>query len=215
MARFKRGVKRKRGYRRFKRRGTSRKLKRAIKRGIQSFAEKKALDGSAATTANNSGTITVLNGTLTQGTGSSARVGTTVRLRSVKIRLIFSNEASTTQARRWRITVGVWKDYDRTSPLNTRLYQNPTSESTTLLNREELQLMNWKPMFDKAFIVQQPSWQRLMVLSFHGKKLPFKRVTYNAGGLPDYAIFVAITTDYVGASPPGFALNHRITFTDV
>lgn len=223
MARFKRtfrkrGLKRKRG--RFNRKPNRRFTKR-VKIAVNSFAEKKASDGNFLFNATNTGTFTVLNSGLPQGTGNFQRVGSQVTQRNLRINLICNNGAGAPIVY-WRVVVGVWHDYTSTAPSTTAMFQNPTSQTLTMYNRIPLQQKEWTPMYDRTFQTYNNTtgYQGLPVkvlkLNFRGKRLPNKKATYTSSSIVQDAYFILVFNSFVGVSSYPYAEgDYRITYTDV
>lgn len=226
MAKFRRRGKRRFGKRkRFLRRKSSKIFKRRVKRIINQTAEKKYIDATATTFVTNVGYFFVVNSGLSQGDTATTRTGNEVYARSLKMRLLFLNN-STEQLVYWRVIVGCWKDYSVTSPSTTNILEAPTNQTLSPYYRLALQQRKWTPMYDKTFELNNStaatsgsdvrSIIKILKLSFSGKRLPMKRIAYNAGSIPDHCYFVLMINSFAGAgnqpSAQGYA---RMTFTDV
>lgn len=225
MAKFRRGTKRKRTFKRRKsyRRGTNRRFQRRVKRVINQTAEKKALDGASNGNINGvTGTFIFPGAALTQGTGGNQRIGNQVRIRSLKVNFILQgpNLGGTTQ--RITVLVGAFRDYQLATPDVNTFFQYPTNVvAYSPYLREPLQNKEWVPMYLKThFLVPwnavggyYPN-EKLVKLSFSGKKLPKKLKTFNAGGYSNWQYFIMFfTADVVNQAI--HVTNWRITYTDV
>lgn len=221
MARFRRrGSFKRRNFKRKRGRTIQRKriFRKRVKFAVNSFAEKKAKEGTIAGSVTNASTTTILNSSIVQGTGGNQRVGNNVYWRSLKLRLYFNNQNDADEVR-WRVIVGVWHDYSSTSPNQSAILQNPTAETTSFLNRNELQQKTWKPILDKTFTTRQilaGPLSKTMKINIHGKRLPNKRGTFAAGNVIQDAYFIYMQSSYVGVgTAPDVQGHYRLTFTDV
>lgn len=226
MARFRRrsfkrrnSLKRKRRSFRNKR---GRTFKKRVKRVIQQTAEKKFIDVYSSRTVSGSisGTFDYLAPTIAQGTTVSTRVGIQVTGRSLKLNLLFIANGSSTLITRVKIIVGTWRDYQVSSPTSAILLSNDSLQQISFNVREDLQNKEWTPMYQRDIMLANngednfyPA-QKLIKLSFTGKKLPHKKRTFNSGGLADNQYFLYLQTDQA-VNPPVCYYGYRYTYTDV
>lgn len=77
-------------------------------------------------------------------------------------------------------------------------------------------------MYRKDFILGDASLdgvhptQKIINLSFSGKRLPMKTKTFNTGGLTNWQYFIYFWSDHPSAgNPPVLYMDTRVTFTDV
>lgn len=86
-----------------------------------------------------------------------------------------------------------------------------------MYDRVRLAQKEWKPMYDRRFIIQgEGIVNKNLSLSFFGKKLPNKRVVFNTSNVVQNVWFIAVFSDYVGAGPyPQMFWTSRLTFTDI
>lgn len=178
-----------------------------------------AVPGAAVTTT---GGFHYPGTTIIMGTGENNRIGSSIRARSLKGNLLFIYNTSSAVACRVNILIGAWRDYQIAPPTNTSFYQNSTDPSISHFLREPLQNKEWIPMYRRDFILGDanvdgvyPS-QKIIRLSFSGKKLPMKKKTFNAGGTVNWQYFVYAWSDHaVANNPPQMYTEWRMTFTDV
>lgn len=228
MARFKRGIKRRRSFKRRKsfRRTKSKRFQRGVRRVINQTAEKKALDGNASGTINGVvGTFNFIpNGTaIVQGTGSNQRVGNQIRARSLRISYILqAGNSLVSLPYRITVLVGAFRDYQIVTPDINTFYQYPTSVvAYSPFLREPLQNKEWIPMFQKTYYLARNSSSNTYpeeitrTIKFSGKRLPKKLKTYNAAGFVNWVYFMMIFTSDVVPTAPIHVTNWRLTYTDV
>lgn len=220
----KRVVKRRYGRKRsFKRGGKpGRAFSRKVKKVINSTAEKKySQDLNSTANVSNVGLTYLFNGTLLNGTTNTTREGSEIYLRSLQIRSELYITSAATDIAIVRIIIGVWHDYQSTSPTLTKILESPTSGyQVSPLNRETLQAKRWTPMYDRlvTLMPRADSGTRLKMLrmNFAGKKLPHKKVSYStASGAPNNVIFMFVLSGEVIAPFPVHICSWRYTFTDV
>lgn len=215
---LRRGLKRKRS---FKRRRNGRVFKRRVRRVVETMAEHKYIDYSGGTPATNAGTIVYFLDTLAQGDTSTSREGASVKLRSLKINLI-ATASNADKETFFRVIFGVWKDFYVTSPNPARILEVPTSQTLSPYLRENLQAKKWIPMYDKKFTLDKMQAgatradDKVWSLSFSGKRLPMKKITYSASGVADHVYFLMVITSFVGlpGNEPQLAHYARATFVD-
>lgn len=225
MAKFRRGIKRKRTFKRrksFRRRGSSKKFQRGVRRVIQQTAEKKAINQAGNPTINGvTGTFLFFPSGLVQGTGATERIGNQYRVRSLKINTILQVNSASTTVNRIKVLVGCWRDYQTSTPDVTSFYQYPSSVvAYSPYLREPLQNKEWIPMYDRNIMLaasgrdNKYTSEIVLSLSFSGKKLPKKLKTVNGAGFAKWQYFIMFFgTDVVN---PALAVwNSRLTFTDV
>lgn len=200
-------------------------FKKRVKRVIDATAEKKYLDKSTTTSFTNVGTFFSPLGTadITQGTSNVAqRVGNELRVRSLRISFSFQALNAFDVVTGVRLIVGMWNDYQVSSPSTVNILANAsTMFDISPYQREVLQSRRWTPMYDRHFLMSKntddyyPSF-KYVNLKFSGKKLPKKRVAFQAGGsVPDHSYFVLIMSNNASGTPPGVVIYSRLTYTDV
>lgn len=227
MARFKRrgfrrtGFKRKRRFGGRKRAG-GRVFKRKVKRVVDSLAEKKYVDKTDGIPCTNAGAFIYLMDTVAQGDTKSTREGASIRLKSIKINLLATAATDVTHDDSYfRIIIGCWRDFYVTSPAIARILESPTSQTLSPYNRENLQAKKWIPMYDKKFTLDRlasggarPN-DRTWTVSFSGKRLPLKKITYDLNGNADHVYFIWVQSSWVGLEgEPQIAYYARCTFVD-
>lgn len=223
----KRTFRRKRVFRRSKRSyGRKRRggFKRAVKKVINSTAEKKAIQTIAVQqSVSNSGSFIIFNGSIPQGTASNQRVGNEVQIRSIKV----WNEAyllnTAVDIARIRIICGIWHDYQTSTPTIAKILEGGSAGYTVApFLRSGLQAKWWTPLYDRQIILtpkgqDEPGGMRLKQwkFGFHGKRIKRGRIMYNSTGNPQEAYFMLVMSGEIGVPFPVHGYSYRVTYTDV
>lgn len=126
-----------------------------------------------------------------------------------------------------RVMVVCWKDEQFAPPSSVGDFLTYTSSAqlmTSPHNRVALQNREWLPMYDRTFQLKHPestvpggpSTQKHMNLKFFGKRLPMKRMTFNAGNTPDHRYYLLVMSNLTGVTEGSVTtFISRITYTDV
>lgn len=196
-------------------------FKRRVKRVVNQLAEKKYQDAQYSNNISNAGYFWYFGQTIPQGDSGTTREGNQISMRSIKFTLLAgASQDGTYNETYYRVIVGVWKDYQSTSPSVAKILEAPTDQSKSPYWRTGLQAKTWLPMYDTKFTLSRRAAgnnfpnTKLIDLNFSGKRLPMKRVSYNTTGVPSHTYFVLLVTNYVGVAPPVAEGYSRVTFTD-
>lgn len=159
--------------------------------------------------------------TIPVGTSVNQRIGSQIRLKSIRMNIHVVGDLSATDTPWFKILVGQWHDFQHSSPDITMLYDAATGGFINSFHkREALQSKKWVPMYEKNFWVGhgsidgvRPAEMRLS-LKFSGKRLPHKKKTFNSAGLSDWQTFIMFITDNA-VNAPFYYIQERVTYTDV
>lgn len=219
MARFKRGKRKWGGLKRrrsFKRGG--RKFNKRVKRAINKFAEKKYIDANPLFNAG-VGTVPTLipmGFNPSQGTTQATRIGNAIYRRSLTIRGTLSGDNNYTQ---WRIIVFCWNNQVLGTPLPGDILESTALPLLSFWNRSNLQMKRFTPMYDRLITMNgggAAQFVKQVRLRFSGKRLPWKKTTYNVGTTTtDHAYYMMVMSDHLITSPVVFTCIGRMTYTDV
>lgn len=199
---------------------SKRSFGRRVRREVNRMADKKFLDEYVTGTAfSNASDVVQIIPTIVTGTGDSARIGSEITVRSLKMFFrVYGNPANTISNSTVRIIVGCWKDFQLTSPNVARILTNITVATTSPLLRTYLQSKSWIPMYDRTFLINNSLdgvAGKLIKCNFSGKRLPMKRTQYNGSNVPDHCYFYLIINEQSAGNYPGYTLATRMTWVDV
>jgi len=221
MARFKRGLKRKRVSFKLKRKRRSTKaFDRRVRKAVKKTAEKKYYDASA------SGVAIPLGGTIvqviepTQGVNYNNRIGDEIMRMSWNFKSLLTFGDAYNAVRMifflWRANSGI------SVPLVSDVLQSTIGSElmVTPLNRTNLENKILIPMADRVILMNDSDRPLAKAdFSFYGKRLPYKRVNYiQSGGLPTsnnasrlYFLFLG---DSIAAPHVTMNYYYRVTYVD-
>lgn len=227
MARFRRGLKRKRSFKRKRyRKYGERKFNKRVKRAVTKFAEKRYVDNSQSLEVFGSdGQFLYFNNGISQGDGPTLRQGSQIYARSLRLYGHFvGNNSSTGTEYQFRVIVGCWTQFPSGAPTATQLLTGSSGFwHWAQYNRQTLQQKRWIPMFDKRFTVTRPNGNdpmsscKFFDWKFSGKRLPMKRVTFDGTNAADHVYFLWFFQDQtnIAGARPGLEMTARFTYTDV
>jgi len=212
-----------RRYGRFKKRRVYRGRRRVsgnrrIKRVVKRMVETKFVDfDSGALGILASGSYVTLHALPTAGTGDSNRIGDKVEFQSIELRGELSTGNSSNLV---RLSVIIW-DMDVGAPSAlSQIYSDPSD-----FLRSPFQEHNttgpdsiFKVLYDHVYFLQsaQPNMTRILKWKFFGKRLPHKVQYLETGGtLPQRRIYIVMTSDSTVPNGPAFHFGSRLKFKDM
>lgn len=202
----------------------SRGFARKVKRAVNTFAEKKAINTPLLGSVEGSnGVFWFFNDQITEGGGSGQRVGNKIHVRSLKLKGWIQGVVGETSPNvQWRMIIGCWHDYPQSTPTYAQIFDDPPYILQSFYNRDILQAKAWVPMYDKIVnLTAEGSFSpekniHMFELGFAGKRLPHKDMQYNTSDKPNSAYFIWLgNTSTEGIPYPRYQINARMTYTDV
>lgn len=218
---FRRGARRRKrqSLKRKRSRRTSKRFRSRVLSVVHAAADHKWAGVAAEnnTTLNSASPSTVFTA-IAQGTTDSTRLGDTIAMRSLKMNFHFYGNTAAGQPQTIRLIIGCWNDYQQTSPTTAKLLQTLTIVSITPYLRDPLAARQWIPMYDATFTVGTVAGtkekDKVLKLTFAGKRLPKKNMKFNAAGTPSHVYFWLAISDAV-ANSCGYHFHNRYTWTDI
>lgn len=201
----------------------SRDFTKQVGKALDELAENKSTDSSVtASPFGTSGTLSYI--TLpTQGSTENQRIGQKIKARSLRLRGYIQAD-TTINLSQVRMIIGCWKDFQGTSPTASLLMDTPGAVVPSFYNRDTLVQRKWVPMYDKVWNLDGATASNVIPtdsivnfeISFSGKKLPLKELTFNNAGVVQNQYFIFCYSNWTaGGTAPRLTYDARITFTDV
>lgn len=186
------------------------------------FLERKNSDDSHTNSVGLGGVFYYPASGIVNGTANGQRIGNQINLRNLDIAIRFDTHSTGDPVTFWRVIVGVWHDYQTSSPTPSELLEQTSDPNISPLRRLTLQEKKWTPLFDKRIIMQNgslatgdfPSVMKWMKIRFSGKRLAKKHLTYSSSSIPNEGHFIFITNININVGLPGVAVYTRVTYTD-